>query len=71
VILYMLWTLCIQKEQQAESDYRFMSMSLGGDCEDVDCSTDSLVKAVETLYGVGILSSVASGNSGCNVSHYD
>ena len=44
-----------------------MSMSLGGEC-DGDCSEDSLVMAVESLYQVGILSSVASGNSGCNVS---
>jgi subtilisin family serine protease len=43
-----------------------MSMSLGGDC-DGDCSNDSLVMAVESLYEAGILSSVASGNSGCNV----
>jgi subtilisin family serine protease len=44
-----------------------MSMSLGGECEG-ECSTDSLVMAVEALYQVGILSSVAAGNSGCNVS---
>ena len=44
-----------------------VSMSLGGECENpFDCSTDSLVVAVENLYNAGIVSSVASGNSGCN-----
>lgn len=43
-----------------------MSMSLGGTCEG-ECSSDSLVMAVESLYQIGVLSSVASGNSGCNV----
>lgn len=63
----ILQALDLVKSKAATSGHRsIMSMSLGGECEG-DCSYDSLVMAVEALYEAGILSSVASGNSGCNV----
>lgn len=59
----------IHSRGSASNHRSIMSMSLGGDCEG-ECSSDSLVMAVESLYKAGILSSVASGNAGCNVGSF-
>jgi subtilisin family serine protease len=56
----------VHTKGSASNRRSIMSMSLGGSC-DGDCEDDSLVLAVENLYEAGILSSVAAGNSGCNV----
>ena len=41
-------------------------MSLGGPCDDDNCKTDSIVRAVDALTKKGVFVSVAAGNSGCN-----
>ena len=43
-----------------------VSMSLGGPCDTEDCSKDSMVRAVEKLSSMGVIVSIAAGNSGCN-----
>jgi hypothetical protein len=43
-----------------------LTMSLGGPCDEDDCSKDSLVIASEKLISAGIILSVAAGNEGCN-----
>ena len=43
-----------------------ISMSLGGPCDEADCSRDALVMAVEEAVAAGVVVSVAAGNEGCN-----
>lgn len=56
----------ISTYSQSSSNPAVVSMSLGGDCANNDCSGDALVMSVESLVQNGITVVVAAGNSACN-----
>ena len=56
----------IHAHMKSRPNPAIITMSLGGPCDNVDCSKDLLNIAVERLAAEDVLISVASGNSACN-----
>ena len=66
IITAMDYVVTYSRQQRGGNHRSVISMSLGGPCDDDDCSSDSIVLAVENVIRQGILVSVAAGNEGCN-----
>eukprot|EP01041_Mallomonas_annulata_P006029 gene6029-12152_t len=58
--------MIVHKVESSSHPPSIVSMSLGGPCEEDDCTQDSIVQAVEELLNHGVVVSVASGNEACN-----
>ena len=68
IITAIEWVMSYRRRERAGAP-SIVTMSLGGACDNDDCSKDSLVMSVQALTNDGYVVSVASGNENCNACH--